>query len=247
MIIDVTNEVVLITGASRGIGREMARTFARENARVVLNYFHSEKEAFKLYEEISSYNEDCMLVKADITKSDKVHGMYKQVMKKYGKVDVLINNAGLCSDNLLPVMKYEQFYDVVNVNLFGTFLCSKIFSKDMIRKKRGRIINIASLKGIEGCVGQVNYSSSKGAVISFTKTCAKELGKYNIMVNAVCPNYIKTDLNRKNIKKEEIAKNKNLLDYRYGMDDLMNFLVYLSSDKCNGVSGRVFKIDSRIA
>lgn len=246
MNIDLINKVVLVTGSSRGIGKELVRAFANENSKVIINYNNSENEAQLLYDEIIKNNNECILIKADITKPDEVKNMCKQVMTKFGKIDILINNAGICDDNLLQLMPIEQWNAVLNVNLTGTYLCCRTFSKIMIKQGYGKIINIASLKGQEGSTGQVNYCTSKAGLVGFTKSLAKELGKYNILVNAVCPGFITTDLNRHDEIKKKIAINKSILPIKYALNDLINFILYMSSDKFLGVSGRTFNIDSRL-
>lgn len=246
MIIDVSNKVVVITGASRGIGKALATSFAQEGAKLVINYLNSEASAKQLYNEIITYNSNCLLVKADITKQEDVNNLYYKTIQHFGKIDILINNAGICEDNLIQMMPEEQWKKVLDVNLTGTFLCCRAFSKAMIQQKSGKIINIASLKGQEGCEGQVNYSASKAGLIGFTFSLAKELGKFNVSVNAVCPGFIVTDLNRHNNKKKDIAIKRSVLSTENILDDLINFIIYLSSDKCVCVSGRCFNMDSRI-
>ena len=246
MEIDVNDKVVLVTGASRGIGRELARKFAHEGASVIINY-HSNKEAANLLiNEIVKFNKKCSIFKADVTNKEDVKQMLSFVVKKYGRLDVLINNAGLCNDNRIQLMNMNQWNDIINVNLTGPFLCSKYFSKIMISRGGGKIINIASLKGQEGCIGQVNYSASKNGLIGFTNALAKELGTFNIAVNAVCPGFIVTDLNRHNCEKLTIAKNRSVLEVNHSLNDLISFIIWMSSDYCNGISGRVFNLDSRI-
>ncbi|MBO4616093.1 MAG: SDR family oxidoreductase [Lachnospiraceae bacterium] len=246
MVVDVKDKVILITGASRGIGRQMARAFAEEGASVVINYNVNEIQASELAEELERARLKCFVVKADICNPAEVNSMYRMVKEKYGRVDVLINNAGICSDNPIQLMQIDQWQDVIDVNLTGTFLCSRAFSKLMIHQGGGSIINISSLKGIEGCEGQVNYSASKAGVIGLTKALAKELGKYNIRVNAVCPGFIVTDLNRHNEEKKMIAKRRNVVDNSAALEEVVNFSIYLSSGKLDGASGRVFELDSRI-
>jgi 3-oxoacyl-[acyl-carrier protein] reductase len=244
--VDISGKVVVITGSSRGIGKELVKVFAKENASVVINYYNSEIEAKELYEQVTKINSNCLLIKADVTKASEVSLLYHETVKKFGRVDVLINNAGICDDNLIQVMTLEQWSKVLDVNLTGTFLCSREFSKIMIRQKCGKIINIASLKGQEGCEGQVNYSASKAGIIGFTKSLAKELGKYNIAVNVLCPGFIVTDLNRHNSHKKEVAKKKSILNIDDSLSDLLRFIIYISSDCFIGISGRVFNLDSRL-
>ena len=246
MVVDIKNKVVVITGSSKGIGKSLAASFAKEQAQVVINYLNSEEAARQLYSQIISYNPNCLLVKADVTKQEDVNRLYRETINTFGKLDVLINNAGICDDNPIQMMPEEQWRKVLDVNLTGVYLCSRAFSKAMVQHKSGKIINISSLKGQEGCEGQVNYSASKSGLIGFTKALAKELGKFNIAVNAVCPGFIVTDLNRHNEGKRKIAEERSLLVPNQCLDDLVNFLIYMSSDKFQGVSGRIFNIDSRL-
>ncbi|WP_042199091.1 3-oxoacyl-ACP reductase family protein [Paenibacillus camerounensis] len=246
MIIDLVNKTVVITGSSRGIGREAAYRFAREGANVIINYKSSYEQAESLLQEIKKINKNCIAVKADVTKVKEVEHLYQETIKTFGRVDVLLNNAGLCSDNRINMMSEDQWKDIMDVNLNSVFLCSKIFSKDMIKNESGKIINIASMKGQIGCEGQTNYSASKAGVIGFTKALAKELGHFKISVNAVCPGFIVTDLNRHNEEKQTAANSLSVIKQDNALDDLMNFLVFLLSDHCKGVSGRIFNIDSRI-
>ena len=246
MNIDVSNKVVVVTGSSRGIGKELVKCFAKEKSKVVINYFNSESEAALLHDEIKKYNNDCLKIRADITKQEDVNMMYKEVISTFGKADILINNAGVCDNNIIQLMPEQQWKKVIDVNLTGTYLCSRAFTKTMIQQKSGKIINIASLKGQEGCEGQINYSASKAGLVGFTKALAKELGRYNIAVNAVCPGFVVTDMNRHDTSKKEIAEKRSLLDYTKALSDCINMVVFLSSDKCKAISGRVFNIDSRI-
>lgn len=246
MNIDVSNKIVVITGASKGIGKELAISFAKEGAIVVMNYYHSKELANEVYSEIKTISPRSLLVRADVTNPRDVSSMYHEIIKQLGHIDVLINNAGVCDDNFIQMMPIEQWQKVIDVNLTGVFLCCREFSKIMMRQNKGKILNIASLKGQEGSSGQVNYSASKAGVIGFTKALAKELGEYQIAVNAICPGFIVTDLNRHNIDKQRIAQNKSILKKMASLDDLVNFILFMSSDCMQGVSGRVFNIDSRL-
>ena len=246
MVVDVTGKVVVITGSSRGIGRELAKAYAKEKAKVVINYHKSEKQAKELYQEILEYNKDCLLLRADVTNPTAVQQMYQVIVKYSPRVDVLINNAGICDDNKIQNMSFEQWKSVIDVNLTGVFLCCKQFSKIMMEQQSGKIINIASVKGQEGSAEQVNYSSSKAGIISLTKSLARELGEYNIAVNAVCPGFVVTDLNRNITYKKEIAEKRSLIKSTNAIQDFVNFTIYLSSDQMLGGSGRVFNLDSRI-
>lgn len=246
MIVDVSGKVIVITGSSKGIGKELVKAFAKEQSKVVINYLHSENEALQLHDEILVYNLNCIKVKADVTKQEDILKLYHETISAFKKVDVLINNAGICDDNPIQLMPENQWRKVLDVNLTGAYLCSRVFSKAMIHQQNGKIINIASLKGQEGSAGQVNYSASKAGLIGFTKSLAKDLGKFNISVNAVCPGFVVTDLNRHNEEKKVKADQRSVLKMHSILDDLLNYIIYISSDKFIGVSGRVFNLDSRI-
>lgn len=246
MNVNISGIVVVITGASRGIGRRLAIAFAKEQAYVVVNYNRSSSEAEELREEINIYNNNCLFVQADITKQEDVYRLYNETMKRFGKVDVLINNAGICDDNLIQLMSEKQWQKVIDTNLTGAFLCSRIFSKAMIRQEKGKIINISSLKGQEGSLGQVNYSTSKAGLIGFSKALAKELGRFNIAVNTICPGFIVTDLNRYNTEKRKIAERRSALQINSALENLINFTLFLSWAEIDGISGREFNLDSRL-
>lgn len=246
MVINIKDKVIVVTGSSKGIGAKIIQALSLEGAKIVLNYNKSVDSANNIYRNIVRYNKNCIMVKSDITKASDVERLYHDTIEAFGRVDVLINNAGICIDNRIQLMTEEQWDQVINVNLKGAFLCSKVFSKGMIKNNGGKIINIASLKGQEGYLGQVNYVASKAGLIGFTKALAMELGAFNISVNSLCPGFIVTDLNRHNDDKKKIADNKSVIKVDHALSDLMNFVIYLSSDCCSGISGRVFNLDSRI-
>ncbi len=246
MFIDVSEKVVVITGAARGIGRALAITFSKEKAKVIINYNKSKKEATQLLDEISTYNKNCMIIRADITNPQDVSQMYLAIIKKYKRVDILINNAGICDDALLQKMSVNQWKEVLDTNLTGTFLCCREFSKIMMKQHSGKIVNVASLKGQEGSYGQVNYSVAKGGIITLTKSLAKELGKYGVSINAICPGFVLTDLNLNNNEKRLIAEQKSVLKLDSALQDCVNFIIVMSSEMFMGISGRVFNLDSRI-
>ena len=246
MKIKLNDKVVVITGGTRGIGKSMVKAFAKEGAKVIINYNISEELAKELLEDINSYNTNCMIIKADVSLPSEVMNMYKLVITKYGKIDVLINNAGICDDNLIQMMPLKQWDRVIRTNLTGTYLCCREFSKAMIRRKQGKIINIASYKGMHGCVGQANYSASKAGIIGVTRTLAQEFSQYNISVNAVCPGFVLTDLNKGNKDKREKAKESSLLSIQHNLEDLVSLVLFLSSDYINCISGQVINVDSRI-
>lgn len=246
MEINLQDKVVVITGSSKGIGREIAYRFAAEGAKVVINYNRSKDEAYNLYNQIILFNPHCLVVQADVTKKEDVAFLCEETIKHFGEIDVLINNAGVCDDNLINFLSEDQWHNVIDTNLNSVFLCCKVFSKEMIRRKQGKIINMASYKGQVGFEGQTNYSASKAGVIGFTKALAKELSHFGILVNAVCPGYIETDLNKQNQSKKKKANELSSLGIENNLQDLISFLILLSSEYLKGVNGQVFNIDSRL-
>lgn len=251
MYYDLKDKVVVVTGSSRGIGASLIQALAKEQAKVVLNYNKSENEAEKLASEILKYNENCILIKADTTKEEEVKNLFKKTIEAYKKVDVLINNVGISKNNVLFKMSVEQWDDVISANMKSAFLCSKYFAKRMMKQNNGKIINIASLFGQIGCTGQVNYSASKAGVIAITKSLAKELGKWDISVNALCPGSVQTDLESGNVlfnqnwnqnTSNEVKDYLNKHDY---LDTLINFVTYMCSDYFHSITGQVFNLDSR--
>lgn len=240
------DKVIMITGSSKGLGKEVALQLAKLGADVAVNYCHDESKAKETLGEIRQYNRRCLLCRADVSDEEQVHAMYRKVLREYGKIDVLINNAGKNDDDYVHFLSEERWNGVMQTNLNGTFLCSKYFSKNMIHNRNGKIINIASLKGQLGSEGQSNYAASKAAVIALTKSMAKEMGQHNISVNAICPGYIATDLNRGNTNKYHIAKDMSTMQIAFGMKDFVHFVAFLASDLVNGISGQIFNIDSRI-
>lgn len=243
---DFKDKVILVTGASRGIGRALAKNFAARNAIVIANYFSNEAEAGSLKKWGDEQGYRIELFKADVRSEEDVKRMYLYLKKRYGGVDALINNAGICDDNRAVMMTLNQWNNVIETNLTAVFLCCKYFSRSMITRKRGKILNISSLKGQEGTVGQCNYSASKAGVIALTKTLAKELGVFNIAVNAICPGFMVTDMNRKNVDKRKIAQERSLLGIEYSESDMIAIINTLLSENCSGISGRVFNLDSRL-
>ena len=246
MIIDISNKVVVITGASRGLGKMMAMKFAYEGANIVINYHTHSDQAKKMYDELSENKKSCLLVRADVTKIQEVEYMDEQTMQKFGRVDIVINNAGIIDDNLIHQMPDDSWDNVIKTNLYGSFYCSKIFSKNMIANHSGKIINISSIKGQQGSACQTNYSASTAGIIGLTKSLALELGKFNISVNAVCPGFIETDLNSDSIMKKKKAKAQSILNCHSTRMDFINFMTFLISDRVTGISGRVFNLDSRL-
>ena len=240
------NKVAFITGATRGIGKQIAITLAREGYDIAINYRSENDELTTAMNEIQSANEaiKCFSVKADISNFEECESAVKEIVDNLGKIDVLVNNAGITKDTLLLRMKKEDFDSVIDVNLGGTFNVTKNVASYMLKAKSGRIINISSVVGVSGNAGQCNYAASKAGVIGFTKSLAKELASRNILVNAIAPGFIETAMTDclSDGVKNEIAKNIPLK--RMGnVQDVANVVKFLASDDSSYITGQVINID----
>ncbi|MFA0823300.1 MAG: 3-oxoacyl-ACP reductase family protein [Methanomethylovorans sp.] len=237
-------KVVLVTGASRGIGKAIALLAAENHAHVIVNYNKNEKGAAELVDMIHGKGFSASMIKADVSSEDEVKDMFSSIKEKYSRIDVLVNNAGLMRNSLLALTSTELFDHTIDVNLKGTFLCTRYASNMMRKQRAGRIINISSIVGLQGYEGQAVYSASKAAVIGFTRSVAKELGRYGITVNAISPGLIETDL-IKDIKpdiREKMLSNISL--GRIGTpEDVAKVVLFLSSDLASYVSGSVIAVD----
>lgn len=237
-------KVALITGATRGIGKQVAITLAKEGYNIALNYRKDNEDLEDVKNKIKEQNKKVLTVKADVSNYEECENFTRQTIEEFGKIDVLINNAGITKDNLLLRMKKEEFEDVINVNLVGTFNMTKNVISYMMKARSGRIINLSSVVGISGNAGQTNYSASKAGIIGFTKSLAKEVASRNILVNAVAPGFIQTDMTGvlKEEIKEEIAKNIPLK--RMGnAQDVANVIKFLTSEDSSYITGQVINID----
>lgn len=237
------DRVAIITGGSRGIGRAIAEALATEGAKVVVNYASSSGAADEVVAAISSAGGEAIALQADVSKADQVDNLIKTVMDKWGRVDVLVNNAGITRDTLLMRMKPEDWQAVIDLNLTGVFLCTRAVTKIMLKQKSGRIVNIASVSGLMGNPGQGNYSAAKAGVIGFTKTIAKELASRSITVNAVAPGFITTDMTKDIKGTEELLKFIPLR--RFGQPEEVAGLVrFLAADPAAAyITGQVMNVD----
>ena len=240
----LTGKIAIVTGASRGIGRQIAKTLAEQGAAVIVNYCGSEQAANETVEQITASGGTAKAYQADVSDYTQAADMMNDVVKEYGRIDILINNAGITRDNLILKMNDEDFMKVINTNLTGTFNCVKPASKLMLKQKYGRIVNMASIVGIYGNAGQANYAASKAGVIGMTKSVAKELGSRNITVNAIAPGYIGTDMTDSlpDAAKEKITS--AIAMKRMGtVEDVANLAAFLASDNASYITGQVIGVD----
>ena len=238
------SKLALITGGTRGIGKQIALTFAKEGYDIAINY-RTENDDLKITkEEIESNNVKCFAVQGDVTKFEDCEKFVKQIIEEFGNIDVLVNNAGITRDTLLIRMKEDDFKQVIDTNLVGTFNVTKNVISYMMKARKGRIINISSVVGISGNAGQTNYAASKAGIIGFTKSLAKEVASRNITVNAVAPGFIDTQMTAvlKEDIKEDIAKKIPLK--RMGTpQDVANVVKFLASSDSSYITGQVIHID----
>lgn len=235
-------KVALVTGATRGIGKEIALELAKNGFDIAVNYRGTQDENLK--KEIESNNVRCEFVEADVSNFEQCQNMIKETIEKYGRIDVLVNNAGITKDGLIMRMKKEDFEAVIDVNLVGTFNVTRNVIPYMIKQKSGRIINVSSVVGVAGNAGQTNYSASKAGVIGFTKSLAKEVASRNILVNAIAPGFIDTDMTKvlSDTVKEEI--NAQIPLKRMGTPkEIAKVVKFLASEDSSYVTGQVINID----
>ena len=238
------NKIALITGAGRGIGRAIAIALAKEGAEVVINYNGSEERAKEVKQTIEENGGKASIYKCNVSDFVACEAMIKDIVKEYGHLDILVNNAGITKDGLIMKMKEEDFYSVLNVNLKGTFNTIRHSARQMLKQRSGKIINISSVSGILGNVGQANYAASKAGVIGLTKTMARELGSRGITVNAIAPGFVDTEMTE--VLSEEIRENacKQIILGRFGKpEDIANTAVFLASDKADYITGQVISVD----
>lgn len=238
------NKIALVTGASRGIGREIAITLAKEGAAVVINYNGSKERAEEVKATIEAEGGMAFLYQCDVSDFKACEAMAKDVIKEYGHLDILVNNAGITRDNLIMKMKEEDFDAVLNINLKGTFNTIRHFSRQMLRQRSGKIINISSVSGILGNAGQANYAASKAGVIGLTKTMARELGSRGITVNAVAPGFVDTEMTEvlSDDVKETACRQIPLGSFGKPKD-IADMVAFLASEKADYITGQVISVD----
>ncbi|MAS36177.1 MAG: 3-oxoacyl-[acyl-carrier-protein] reductase [Anaerolineaceae bacterium] len=240
----LTDKVAVVTGASRGIGRGIALELAKRGASVIVNYNASASTANEVVEEIKSLNGEATAVQADVSTEDGANALIKAAVDTYGKIDILINNAGTTRDNVIMIMKPEDFDAVIQSNLRSTWLCSKAAVRSMMRKRYGRIVNLTSISGVRGQAGQTNYSASKAGIIGLTKALAKEVGARGITVNAVAPGFVLTDLT-KDLPQDLVDQMMPLIPLGKwaSIEDIAFAVAFLASDEAAMITGEVLTVD----
>ena len=245
---DLSGKIALVTGAGRGIGRQIALTLAGYGATVIVNYNGSKEKAENVVDEIIKSGGKAEAYKCNVASFDEVKEMMEYVVKTYGRIDILVNNAGITKDNLLLRMSEQEFDDVIDVNLKGTWNCMKHATKIMMKQRYGRIISMSSVVGVMGNAGQVNYSASKAGIIGMTMSLAREVGSRGITVNAVAPGFIQTamtDVLPEDIK-ESMAKQIPLGTFGQ-VSDIANTVVFLASDDARYITGQTIHVDGGMA
>ncbi|MDO4274461.1 MAG: 3-oxoacyl-[acyl-carrier-protein] reductase [Eubacteriales bacterium] len=238
------DKVALVTGASRGIGREIALTLAKEGAAVIVNYNGSQERAREVKETIEAQGGQAYLYQCNVSDFAACETMVKDIIKEFGRVDILVNNAGITRDNLIMKMKEEDFDAVLNINLKGTFNTIRHLSRQMLKQRSGKIINISSVSGILGNAGQANYAASKAGVIGLTKTMARELASRGITVNAVAPGFVDTEMTEVLSGDVKEAACGQIPLGRFGKpSDIANMVAYLASEKADYITGQVISVD----
>ena len=235
-------KVALVTGGSRGIGKEIAKKFASNEYDLVINYVSDNTDLEALKEEFN--NTKVLFIKADVTNYESCENMVNEAIKEFGRIDVLVNNAGITKDNLLMRMKEEDFDKVININLKGTFNMTKTATPYMMKQRYGKIVNISSVVGVIGNAGQSNYAASKAGIIGFTKSIARELASRNILANCVAPGFIKTDMT--DVLSDSVKENIHAqipLKKMGEAKEVANAVYFLASEENSYITGQVLNVD----
>jgi len=242
----LTDKIALVTGSSRGVGRAVALGFAKEGAKVVVNYTSNETAAKEVVDKIQSLGSKAIAVKADVAQKTEVEGLVGAAIETFGKIDILVNNAGFTRPALMIKMTEDQWDQVVDIHLKGAFLCSQAAGLRMKEQKSGKIINVMSVAGLVGTVGQINYSAAKGGILSMTKSIARELARYNVCCNVISLGIVATDMTEKirtDEKLRDIYMNRILLKRFAEPDDISPAFAFLASDESNYITGQLLCVD----
>jgi len=238
------DRVAIITGGARGIGKKISQTFLKEGASVYIFDVNQEEGARTVGELQPAYDGKVIFFKVNITDEKSVEQSIEKIIEAEGRIDILVNNAGITRDNLIIRMSLEDWKKVIDINLTGAFICSKHTVKYMVKNRSGKIINISSIVGVHGNAGQSNYSSSKAGIIGLTKTLARELAGRNILVNAIAPGYIETEMTKKLSDKIKEKLMEQIPTGRLGsVDDVAKAALFLASDDSNYITGTVINLD----
>ncbi len=240
------DKVAVVTGSSRGVGKAVALGFAREGARVVINYTSNQAAADEAVEAVRSMGTDAIAVKADVARSADVEQLFSSCIDAFGRLDILVNNAGFTRPAMLLKMTEDQWDQVVDIHLKGAFLCSQAAARLMKEQKSGKIINVMSVAGLVGTVGQVNYSAAKGGILSMTKSIARELARYNVCANVISLGIVATDMTEKirtDEKLRDIYMNRILLKRFAEPDDISPAFVFFASDESSYITGQLLCVD----
>ena len=236
--------VALVTGETRGIGKEIALELAQNGLDIAINYRSMQEGIEDLKKEIEAYGVRCEFVGADVANFEQCENMVKESVEKFGKIDILVNNAGITKDGLIMRMKKEDFEAVIDINLIGTFNVTRNVIPYMIKQKSGRIINVSSVVGVAGNAGQTNYSASKAGIIGFTKSLAKEVASRNILVNAIAPGFIDTDMTKVLSDNVKEGINAQIPLRRMGSPkEVAKVVKFLASEDSSYITGQVINID----
>lgn len=236
----------VVTGASRGVGRAIALAYAREGADVVVNYASNEAAADEVVREIESLGRKAVKIRGDVSKKDEAYAVVEAAREHFGRLDILVNNAGFSKPAMLLKMTEDQWDQVVDLHLKGAFLCSQAAAQIMKEQKSGKMINVTSVAGLVGTVGQINYSAAKGGLLSFTKSAARELARYNICVNVISLGIVATDMTEKirsDEKLKEIYMRRILLERFAEPNDITPSFVFFGSDEANYITGQLLCVD----
>ena len=240
------DKIALVTGSSRGVGRAVALGLAKQGANVVVNYTSNENAANEVVETIQSMGRKAITVKADVAQKAEVENLVNSAIDTFGRLDILVNNAGFTRPAMMIKMTEDQWDQVVDIHLKGAFLCSQAAGLHMKEQKSGKIINVTSVAGIVGTVGQINYSAAKGGIISMTKSIARELARYNVCANVISLGIVATDMTEKirsDEKLKEIYMNRILLKRFAEADDIAPAFAFLASDESNYITGQLLCVD----
>ncbi len=243
----LAERVAIVTGASRGIGRGIALELAQRGAAVVVNYVRDADAAADVVVQIAEAGGRACAVQADVSEEADATALIKAANDEFGRLDILVNNAGITRDNVIMLMKPQDFDDVLQTNLRSAWLCSRMAVRSMMRKRYGRIVNVSSISGLLGQGGQTNYSASKAGLIGLTKALAKEVGPRNITVNAVAPGFILTDLTRELAELTELAREYAALRQLATVEDVARAVAFLVSDDAARITGQVLAVDGGTA